>query len=285
MKLVGVAAVVLGLVATSSSSALEGSALVAPKEDAATVMDGFLGALEKELKAELAELRAEPEIPFLSEYTIDDGPKIEANLDSIHNMMRFGEMQYKEQEKVVEALEKALSDAKKSQVEHDSRLERAQKTIAEADEKIKALEDSVFKLEHHKGARALELENVFNTSKKVAYDEYYSALENAKFDRDEGLSKAKIDWEIARERIEFRIDELDQEAKSLNQKLAESKAKFAAGPDQVKLDHVQENVELLARAYKANKAKKAALERKAKDAAAAESALSEEAKDVMKALQ
>ena len=225
------------------------------------------------------------QIPFLSEYTIDDGPKIEANLDSIHNMMRFGEMQYKEQEKVVEALEKALSDAKKSQVEHDSRLERAQKTIAEADEKIKALEDSVFKLEHHKGARALELENVFNTSKKVAYDEYYSALENAKFDRDEGLSKAKIDWEIARERIEFRIDELDQEAKSLNQKLAESKAKFAAGPDQVKLDHVQENVELLARAYKANKAKKAALERKAKDAAAAESALSEEAKDVMKALQ
>jgi len=149
MKLVGVAAVVLGLVATSSSSALEGSALIAPKEDAATVLDGFLGALEKELKAELAELRAEPEIPFLSEYAIEDGPNIEANLGSIHDLMQFGEMQYKEQEKVVEALEKALGDAKKSQVDHDSRLEKAQKTIAESDEKIKALEDSVFKLEHH----------------------------------------------------------------------------------------------------------------------------------------
>lgn len=247
-------------------------------------LDTFLGQLERELKAELRELREKPDLPYLHPY---DGSEVQAlrlNTSDLQQMMSVARMHVKSQDNVVHALEKALSRAEKDKYDNEVRIERAEKQLLESNSKAKELQSALQSLKNSNLTESEEQEAAYNISLQLADHDYLRSVEKAKFDMEDKLEKNKIDYETARRRVEYRVMELKDEKENILHEKEKAAKEFKAPPTHEKLDHLQDSAEILKEQLRVEQAKKSKLEKEAKLASRKEGELSEEQEEILKEL-
>jgi len=281
----GVALVGVISLSCSYATSVRSSSPVKTELGGEDFLDGFLGQLERELKAELRELREKPEMPYLPPYAGSEVQALKLNTSDLQQMMAVAKMHVKSQDNVVHALEEALARAEKDKYENQVKVERAEKLLKESSSKAQELQAALQTLGVKNMTKAQEREATYNVSLQIANHEYLRTVEGAKFDMEDKLEKNRIDYETARKRVDYRIAELRDEWAGIVHEKERLGKQFKGAPTHENLDRIQNSVDILKEQFKAETAKKSKLEKEAKIASLKEGELSEDQEKILKELE